>query len=391
MKINFLLPDLSLTGGHRVNFELANRLSRDHDVVIYFPFIPIEYSNVNKSYSDDREWTNIRKCLGALRRSNVYSEGKWFNLYCRVERLFTFSPRFSRYVNSQIREADVVISHGWRTNSTMEILDEDKGRKVYFAQHYDIWKLWSDEEVWDSVEEEDISPLDFVDMELEGELLKHRKEVNDYLDKFDTIITSSFEAEVMEKLGVEPLGKVSLGIDFDTFRPEEVASSNSIHILALYRDSKHKGDKQALESFQKLYSEHPNVRFEMFGREPPENLPNFIEFHRSPDERDLRTIYSKADILVYPSWVEGWGMPPMEAMACKTALVSTDVGAVDDYTPEEGVEFVPVGDSGAIVEKVNRILEDRKKLERMKERNYAYIQDYTWERTVNQFEDLISG
>lgn len=127
----------------------------------------------------------------------------------------------------------------------------------------------------------------------------------------------------------------------------------------------------------------------MFGPTYRDELPDFVDFYEDPAQETIRDLYSRSDILVYPSWVEGYGMPPMEAMACRTAIVSTDVGAVREYSPQKAVSFVPIRDSGAIVNAVNKLLGNPDELEHQKSACFEYIQQFTWEQATPDFESLL--
>ena len=89
----------------------------------------------------------------------------------------------------------------------------------------------------------------------------------------------------------------------------------------------------------KIVKEHnPNIKLVLFGEPERNNELNGLkdlgdfEFHLYPVKNKLREIYNSLDIFVFSSCSEGFGNPPMEAMACGTAVVSTNVGAIPDYS-----------------------------------------------------------
>ena len=57
-----------------------------------------------------------------------------------------------------------------------------------------------------------------------------------------------------------------------------------------------------------------------------------------PDE-DLPRFYSYADLLVHPSLSEGFGLTPLEAMACGTPVVSSNAGALPEVVGDAGMSF----------------------------------------------------
>lgn len=75
---------------------------------------------------------------------------------------------------------------------------------------------------------------------------------------------------------------------------------------------------------------------------------------------DLPALYAAATAVGYVSVYEGFGLPPLEAMACGAAVVATPVGALPDVA-DDGIEFVPVGDPEAIVAALRVLAEDRER------------------------------
>ena len=82
-----------------------------------------------------------------------------------------------------------------------------------------------------------------------------------------------------------------------------------------------------------------------------------FEFH--PDDATLRRLYSTSAVLLYPSRYEGFGLPPLEAMACGCPSVTTAVGAIPEYaTHDRDALIVEAGDVEAMAASLQRIVGD---------------------------------
>lgn len=103
----------------------------------------------------------------------------------------------------------------------------------------------------------------------------------------------------------------------------------------------------------------------------------------------MRNVYNSLDIFIFPSHQEGFGNPPMEAMACGVACVSTRVGAVPDYA-EDGrtALLVEPGDRERLAEAVIELLSDEDRRRRLAEAGCASVGRFTWDSTVERLETL---
>ncbi len=78
--------------------------------------------------------------------------------------------------------------------------------------------------------------------------------------------------------------------------------------------------------------------------EPALNVPPGIQVHAQPDDETLRGLVARASLLVYPSRYEGFGYPPLEAMAAGVPVLTTNAGSI----PEVVGEAAHVVDAGSV-------------------------------------------
>ena len=104
--------------------------------------------------------------------------------------------------------------------------------------------------------------------------------------------------------------------------------------------------------------------------------------------------YSAAEVLVMPSFYESFGMVALEAMACGTPVIASQVGGLAFLVKDTVTGFhVPEGDPAALCDKLTLLLSDAELRQQMAERAAEYAQGYNWEKItrqiVNVYEDLI--
>ena len=100
-------------------------------------------------------------------------------------------------------------------------------------------------------------------------------------------------------------------------------------------------------------------------------------------DEGLATLMAGAAALVYPSLYEGFGLPPLEAMAMGTPVIASSAPAMTEVLGDAAA-FVPVRDQAAIAREVTRILEDVAWREELVARGRAKAAEYSWERTAEE-------
>jgi len=96
---------------------------------------------------------------------------------------------------------------------------------------------------------------------------------------------------------------------------------------------------------------------------------------------DLPALYADADLLAYPSLVEGFGFPVLEAMASGTPVLTSDCSALPEVAGGAAVTVTPT-DERAIADGIMRILSDRGLANRLAKRGRERSAEFTWERTA---------
>ncbi|GAB6101000.1 glycosyltransferase family 4 protein [Thermococcus atlanticus] len=395
MRITFVIPGIGITGGTRVVLEYANHLIRTgHQVYVIYPLIP----GVPPSRSRLKIVT--AKIVGGVKNTLSRNKISWFNLDASLIPIPTIDARFARLVGKLLPDSDVIIATAWRTAYFVNALPKEKGEKFYFVQHYEIWDIWNSLKCWEKAREieKDTNRLPIAMSYIipEDPYLKKVKELVDatYTMPLKKITISPWLKELLEKrFGQKVYGMIINGVNFDIFHCDNEKDWNAEKriILMPYRGIPWKGDLDGLKALREVYTRYKDkVEIWLYGPRKPSNLPNWVKFFERPSDEELRQLYCKAHIFIGPSWVEGFYLPPMEAMACKCAVVSTNVGAVPHYTiPGKTAIVVPPQNPQKIVEGINYLLNNWDEAKKIAERGYNHIKQFTWEKATKEFEKAL--
>lgn len=104
---------------------------------------------------------------------------------------------------------------------------------------------------------------------------------------------------------------------------------------------------------------------------------------------ELALLYNLASVFVYPSWYEGFGLPPLEAMACGCPVITTAASAMTEVC-RDAAQYVDPADSAAIAASIERVLCDEALRSQMICRGLQYAKTFSWNRSAAEHISLFT-
>jgi len=259
-----------------------------------------------------------------------------------------------------IRDADVTLATAWDTAQIVRDLPEVCGVKAYFIQHY--------EKLWDGRAEKTYDyPL---------------KQLCVSRGLADTIRTIH---------GTNPL-VVENGIRLPASIYKNV-TDHRLRILMPYRQEAWKGTDDGLDALEQVREQHPECRYGVYGwRVDTDMLPEWMEVYERYTDAEVRDLYYKTDIFLNPSTSEGFNLPSLEAMAYMCAVVTTNTGAVPEYTDHGFYAFVVTPyDVGKMAEYVTALIEDKRLRVGLQYLGYEASGQWRFEHAAERFESCLKS
>jgi glycosyltransferase involved in cell wall biosynthesis len=208
-------------------------------------------------------------------------------------------------------------------------------------------------------------------------------------------ISETTRQDAIRLLGIAPQRSsvIYLGCSLDTpAAPPEPEATPAPCILYVGVRSGYKNFLVLLEAFAAAKSLPRTVDLVAFGGRPfsPEERLRIEELgvagrvrQMSGSDRLLDAHYRAALAFVYPSRYEGFGIPPLEAMAVGCPVACSDAGSIREVVGDAGAYFEPDDVQGlrAILE---RLAEDQAYAAELRAKGFAQIQKYSWERCAEE-------
>jgi glycosyltransferase involved in cell wall biosynthesis len=198
------------------------------------------------------------------------------------------------------------------------------------------------------------------------------------------IVPSQFvRRSVIERLGVAPerVHAIHHGVDHARFRPGD--EPREAFLLYPARPWAHKNHARLFEAFALLRRERPELRLVLTGGgHEGRAVPAGVEVRGLVSGGELDSLYRRAALLVFPSLYEGFGAPPVEAMACGTPAAVADAGSLAEVVGDAAPRFDPrePEDMAAVIAGV---LDNPAP---WRERGLAHAQRFTWDASARAHE-----
>ncbi len=173
------------------------------------------------------------------------------------------------------------------------------------------------------------------------------------------------------------------------------------YILFVSQWRPHKGLGVLVEAFSEIKKKH-DIQLVITGKPNPQfpAIPAAIE--ASPHRKDIITpgfvsdelldaLFAGTELFVFPSWYEGFGLPPLEAMARGTAVASSNTSVMPEILGDAAAYFDPK-DAKNMAKVLSETLSDEKKLTELRDKAKKQAAKYSWkkmaEETLGLYNDL---
>ncbi len=201
------------------------------------------------------------------------------------------------------------------------------------------------------------------------------------------IVTSEFvRGRARDALDLDPdrIHVVPHGIDHTIFKPGD--EEREAILLYPARGWPHKNHARLFKAFTTLRETRPQLRLLLTGGglERLEPVPEGVEILGEVPSTQLASLYRRAACLVYPSLYEGFGIPPLEAMACGCPVAASNAGAIPEVCGDAAVLFDPT-DVEAMAAAVLETDERREELQKL---GLEQAARYTWDEAARRHEGV---
>jgi glycosyltransferase involved in cell wall biosynthesis len=161
----------------------------------------------------------------------------------------------------------------------------------------------------------------------------------------------------------------------------------------------HKNLERLIDAFQRVRaSGHQELKLIIIGNEisrlqtlrravHKHQLHKHVRFHGYVPDKTLSVMYRLASVFVFPSLYEGFGLPPLEAMACGTPVVTSNVSSLPEVVGDAAVLVDPYSPE-AIAEGILSVLNDSELRASLKRRGLARAREYSWNRSVRRVREI---
>jgi len=105
------------------------------------------------------------------------------------------------------------------------------------------------------------------------------------------------------------------------------------------------------------------------------------------EPKDLKLLFDYAEVYVFPSLSEGFGIPGLNAMAANIPVVCSDIPTLQEIYQDAALYFDP-GNSGDFADKIKKILEDQKTRTTIVKKGIKQVRKYSWQKMARETLDV---
>lgn len=350
VKITFICAEISQGGGSRVIATYAHELlRRGHDVQV-----------VARQPKED---SRLRRTLSHVRSRGMTPLENRDLFFRPLGDRFKWMPNKWPLDVADVPDGDIIIATWWRTAFEVMAMPPEKGKKAYFVQHHEVHPHL---------------PTDLA--------------AGSYHLPLKKITIADWLVQTMaDAYGDNNVAMVPNAVDSEKFNAAPRDRNARPKVGLMYASTPFKGLDVMLKAVNIARDALPELDVAAFGKRDPEDaypLPPGTQYLREPPQADIAGLYAACDAWVFGSRVEGFGLPLLEAMACRTPVVATRAGAAPDLiTPGVNGYLADIDDAEALGARLIELLSHPPdKWRAMSEAARARAASYTWTDATDAFE-----
>ena len=350
-KICFVLPDHSgkPVGGYKMVFEYANRLTNmGYEIGIVF----LNLHPINRF-----KLPMFAKKMMVNYLTSV--EPKWFELDKRIEKISGTSKTFKK----KIRKYDSFVVTSYETVAPIYELVGSKNN-CYFIQDLETWY-----------------------------------ESRNIIEKtfnlgFKNIVIAQWLKKIVDSCAEKESVLIPNPIDLKVYKNNVKTEEKEKHTVGfLYNSYEHKGCKYSLEAVKILKKRYPDLKAFVFGNpERPSEYPDWIEYTHNASTEQTVEIYNKCSVFICSTIEEGYGLTGLEAIACGSALCTTDYSGAKEYAIDGyNCLMSPIKDVDKMVDNVSYLFDNSLEMEKLIKNGLESVKKFDWDIALEKFKDVIEN
>lgn len=350
MRITFVISEANLSGGVRAIAIYAEKLKAlgHHVVAVSRPRAAPPLKRRVKALLSGEGWPNGR-------------HGRHHLQDLTIEHRVLESRR--PIADADVPDADVVVATWWETAEWVARLSPAKGAKAYFLQHHEV--------VFNNQPAERVA-------------------ATYHLPMHKIVCARWLKDLAAQEYGDANADHVPYGVDASLFHAPPRGKQSQPTVGMMYSYSSFKGCDISLKAFELAKARVAGLKLLAFGSRPPLEampLPPGGTFTLQPPQEKIREIYAACDAWLFASRSEGYGLPLLEAMACRTPVIATPTGAGPELCADGGGILIPHEDPQAMASAIERTcnLSDAE-WRAMSEAAAATAALYNWDHSARLFE-----
>lgn len=219
--------------------------------------------------------------------------------------------------------------------------------------------------------------------------------------KFMVISESTKKDLVSRKIPAENIFVVECGIDHSLYRNEQdTPKFEKPTIIYLGRIKKYKSVEDLIKALPKVLEKIPEAELLIVGDGDYKpvlerlvkdlKLTDKVRFMGYVSKERKVKLLQKAWVSVYPSLKEGWGLTNIEANACGTPVIASDVpGLRDSVNPGKSGLLFEYGNIQNLAEVLIQVLSDQNLRKKLASGGLEWVKNFTWEKTADQSLEII--